>query len=123
MAYPDTILIVDDDSDTLEAMRLMLESEGYLVATATDGREALTVLVKGLRPCVIVMDLSMPVMDGVEFRKEQLNHPDIAGIPFIAYSAVLDARSCAQDLRASGYLEKPTEFQHVLSIIRQHCNH
>lgn len=123
MAHPDTILIVDDDFDTRDAMRLMLETEGYLVATANDGREALTVLEDGLRPCVIVMDLSMPVMNGVEFRKQQLTRPDLASIPFIAYSAVYDVRSSAQELDASGYLEKPTEFQHVLSIIRQHCNH
>lgn len=124
MAHPDTILIVDDDSDTREAMRLMLEAEGYLVTTANDGSEALAVLLlNGLRPCVIVMDLAMPVMNGVEFRKEQLNHADIARIPFIAYSAVLDVRSAAQQLGASGYFEKPTEFEHVLSIIRQHCHH
>jgi CheY-like chemotaxis protein len=69
------------------------------------------------------MDLEMPVMDGVEFRQEQLLHPTIASIPFIAYSAAVDVRSSARQLRGAGYLEEPTEFQHVLSIIRQHCHH
>jgi CheY-like chemotaxis protein len=123
MAQPDMILIVDDEADTLEAMRLMLEGEGYWVVSAGDGRQALNLLLNGLRPCVIVMDLSMPVMNGVEFRNAQLQHPSIADIPFIAYSATVDVRTRAAQLRASGYLEKPTEFQHVLSIIRQHCNH
>ena len=123
MSQPDTILIVDDNLDMRDAMQLMLETEGYVVVTASDGREALGALSSGLRPCVIVMDLSMPVMNAIEFRQQQLGHRDLADIPFIAYSAVLDVRSRARDLRASGYLEKPTEFQHVLSIIRQHCNH
>ncbi len=120
---PDTILIVEDHADTRDAMRVMLEAEGYAVQTAANGREALNLLYTGLRPCVIVMDMTMPVMNGFEFRQEQLKYPDIADIPFIAYSAVLDLRRQAQHLRATAYLEKPIEFEHVLSIIRQHCEH
>jgi CheY-like chemotaxis protein len=123
MAHPDTILIVDDHADLREGMQHMLETEGYGVQTAANGREALALLFRGLRPCVIVMDLAMPVMNGFEFRQEQLKHSDIADIPFIAYSAVVDVQQHAQHLRAAAYLEKPIEFQHVLSIIRQHCEH
>jgi CheY-like chemotaxis protein len=123
MAHVDTILVVDDDTDIRDGMQLMLEGEGYLVATANNGREALALLSAGMRPCVIVMDLEMPVMNGVEFRQEQLQHPTIASIPFVAYSAAVAVRSNARQLRAAGYLETPTEFQHVLSIIRQHCHH
>lgn len=123
MAQVDTILLVDDDPETREGMRLMLEGEGYLVATAGDGRQALDALRAGLRPCVIVMDLSMPVMNGLEFRTEQLKHAEIADIPFIAYSAVLDAQSVSRGLGGADFIEKPTEFRYVLSIIRQHCNH
>ncbi|MGD9762353.1 MAG: response regulator [Candidatus Binatia bacterium] len=119
----DTILVVDDHIDTCEVMRLMLEGEGYRVATAHDGREALMLLFGGLKPCVIVMDLTMPVMNGVEFRAEQLKHATIASIPFIAYSAVDDVRDSAPQLRAADYIDKPSELRHVLSIIRQHCNH
>jgi CheY-like chemotaxis protein len=121
MAHPDTILIVDDHPDIRDGMRHMLETEGYAVHTASNGREALALLFGGLQPCVIVMDLAMPVMNGFEFRQEQLKHPEIADIPFIAYSAVVDVHRNAQHLRAAAYLEKPIEFQHVLSIIRQHC--
>jgi CheY-like chemotaxis protein len=123
MSLPDTILIVDDDAAMRDAMRSLLEEEGYRVATANDGREALRILLAGLSPCVIVMDMVMPVMDGVAFRTEQLKHPPIAAIPFIAYSGVIDVRRAAEQLGAAGYIEKPSEFQYVLSIIRQHCNH
>jgi len=122
MGHTDTILIVDDDRQMLEALRLLLETEGYEVASASDGREALAMLVSGLRPCVIIMDLSMPVMNAIEFRRAQLDQPDTAGIPFIAYSGVLDVRR-AHELRATAYVEKPTEFEYVLSIISRHCNH
>jgi CheY-like chemotaxis protein len=123
MAPPDTILVVDDHADVREGMQHMLETEGYAVQAASNGREALALLFGGLRPCVIVMDLAMPVMNGFEFRQEQLKHSDIAAIPFIAYSAVVNVQQNAQHLRATAYLEKPIEFQHVLSIIRQHCEH
>jgi len=119
----DTILIVDDHADIRDGMRLMLEAEGYVVHAAGNGREALAVLYAGLRPCVIVMDMAMPLMNGFEFREEQLKHADIADIPFIAYSAVIDVHRNAQHLRAAAYLEKPIEFRHVLSIIREHCEH
>ncbi len=123
MADADTILIVDDHADVRDGMRYMLEAEGYVVQTAGNGLDALALLFAGSRPCVIVMDMTMPVMNGFEFREEQLKHPDIAQIPFIAYSAVIDVQTHARHLHAAAYLEKPIAFEHVLSIIRQYCNH
>lgn len=123
MPEADTILIVDDDARTRDGMRRLLELDGYAVQTAANGREALRLLFAGMRPCVIVMDMTMPVMNGFEFRQEQLQHAAIADIPFIAYSAVIDVARHGQHLRAAAYLEKPIEFQHMLAIIRQHCTH
>jgi CheY-like chemotaxis protein len=123
MTASDMILIVDDHADIRDGMRQLLEAEGYGVETAGNGREALALLFAGLRPCVIVMDISMPVMNGFEFRQEQLKHPEIADIPFIAYSAIVDLKRHGQHLQAAGYLEKPVELQHMLHIIRQHCPH
>jgi CheY-like chemotaxis protein len=123
MRRPDTILIVDDDGNTRETIRRLLEMEGYEVASACDGREALELLASGLRPCMIVMDLSMPLMNAVDFRQRQLSDPDIAGIPVIAYSGVPDVRGRAHECRAADHLGNPSEFEHVLSIIRRHCNH
>ena len=123
MADLDTILLVDDNVDVREGMQHMFEAEGYEVRAAVNGREALALLYAGLRPCVIVMDMAMPLMNGFEFREQQLKHADIADIPFIAYSAVIDLQRSAQHLHAAAYLEKPIEFEHVLSIIREHCGH
>jgi CheY-like chemotaxis protein len=119
----DTILVVDDHADIREGMKHMLEAEGFRVQAANNGREALALLYRGLRPCVIVMDLMMPVMNGFEFRQEQMKHADIADIPFIAYSSVVDIPAHAQHLNATAYFEKPADFAQMLNIIRLHCPH
>src|SRR5689334_6104245 len=79
----DTILVVDDDEDILEALRDLLRDEGYDVVAARDGRTALERLRGGLRPRLILLDLMMPTMNGYEFRREQRADPALAGIPTI----------------------------------------
>jgi CheY-like chemotaxis protein len=71
-----SVLIVDDDLDILGALADLLESEGYHVTTVTDGQAALSYLRRGLRPCVILLDLMMPGMNGWDFRAEQF-HPEL----------------------------------------------
>ena len=75
------ILVVDDDPDIRDSLREVLEDEGYEVACVGNGREALDHLkTANPRPCVILLDLMMPVMDGWQFRKEQKQDAEIAGI-------------------------------------------
>lgn len=99
-----------------------LECRGYTVVTAANGREALVILFAGLRPQVIVMDMVMPVMNGFEFRQEQLRYPDLASIPFVARSAVIDVANRAQHLHAAAYLRKPGDPEELLRLIRQFYN-
>src|SRR5437870_2187057 len=66
-----TVLIVEDDPNTREAMKCLIESHGHVVATARDGNEALSVLRSGMRPCLIVLDLTLPNKDGFQFRRDQ----------------------------------------------------
>jgi CheY-like chemotaxis protein len=116
------ILLVDCHDDSREAVAGSLESEGYAVVTATNGRDALAMLFAGLRPQVIVMDMMMPVMNGFEFRQEQLRYPDLADIPFIARSAVIDVAKRAQHLNAAAYLQKPGDRKELLRLMRQFYN-
>ena len=82
------VLIVEDDAAISDNLREVLESEGYEVATAANGVQALFALDSKLRPALIVLDLMMPVMDGMTFRREQLERaPEIAGIPVVGWSA------------------------------------
>jgi CheY-like chemotaxis protein len=82
------ILVVDDDPDIRESLREVLEDEGYDVACVANGREALDHLkASSPRPCVILLDLMMPVMDGWQFRREQKLDPEIADIPLVVITA------------------------------------
>lgn len=119
----ETILLVDDHHDVCEVLRNYLEVDGYTVVTATNGREGIGKLFAGPRPCLIIVRLMMPVMNGFEFREQQLKYPDLAGIPFIAISAVVDVQANAQHLKAAAYLDTPTDAETVLRVVRSLCPH
>ena len=113
-----TILVVEDDHDVRDAMVQVLESEGFTAVAVGDGEEALTQLQGGLNPCVILLDLMMPRMDGWEFMEE---HRRIEScIPII----VVSAYSSAEQLRSAGvvaYLRKPVDIDALLALVRRHC--
>ncbi len=117
----DVILVVDDNPDLRDGLRVVLVQEGYTVETASNGRDALARLYAGLKPCLIIMDLMMPVMNGFEFREAQLADPGLADIPLIAYSGVTDPRETAQQLRAVAYVHKPAEIEQLAALVRQFC--
>lgn len=100
------ILLVEDNLDVLDVTRILLEAEGYAVATAVNGADALALLRGGLRPCLIVLDLSMPVMDGWEFRDEQRADPELRAIPTIVYSAVGPSDDAIDALGVDGAFAK-----------------
>ena len=77
------ILVVDDDPDIRDSLREVLEDEGYGTSCVANGREALDFLRSGKRPCVILLDLMMPVMDGWQFLEEQKRDPALAAIPVL----------------------------------------
>src|ERR1700674_3239719 len=81
------ILIVEDDRHELRALSEFLERKGYSVIEAQNGREALDDLRNGAAVSLVLLDLSMPVMDGWEFLKRQNNDPGIADIPVVALTA------------------------------------
>ena len=114
-----TIFIVEDDVDTREMLGRFLELEGYSVETAANGRQALERLGGGVRACVILLDLMMPVMDGWQFRREQAQNRDLAGIPVIVVSAA--GRDRLQQIQADAYLSKPVDLDELLKHITQFC--
>jgi len=111
------VLVVDDDTDTREAMKSVLELHGYSVVTAADGSEALVRLRNGLKPCLILLDLMMPGMDGFQFVNEKRQDPCISAIPVVIYSGHHDAKSDAARLGAEGYFQKPVEVQSLLNLV------
>jgi two-component system, sensor histidine kinase and response regulator len=112
------ILIVDDEPDIRDSLREWLEDEGYDVATAADGAEALELLAGGQQvPCLVILDLLMPNVSGSEVYRRMQCDPRLATVPVVV--------STSDPSRApSGVLimKKPVSFKHLLGTIRQHCS-
>jgi CheY-like chemotaxis protein len=115
-----SVVVVEDDLDIREVVRMVLEASGYSVLEAGEGAEALSV-VRGRRPCVIMLDLMMPGMDGFQFREAQLQDPAIAAIPVIIVSGAGGIPEKAAKLGAAGYLVKPTDLQRMLALVAEFC--
>jgi len=115
------ILVVDDDRDIRDSLIETLEDHGYRAAGAANGVEALSVLqTSPERPCLILLDLMMPVMDGQEFREEQLKNPVWAEIPVVVISAYADVEAQARSLAAE-YMRKPLALRPLIDVVRRHC--
>lgn len=115
------LLIVEDDEDTREALAVFLRQEGYEVATANGGVEALRQLRQGLAPGLIILDLNMPDKNGQQFRTEQVLDPRIESIPVVTYTGDADFYDSSIRLGAVACLRKPVEPDELLKIVREHC--
>jgi len=118
------ILIVEDDEATVQNLTEFLRQEGYSVASARDGREALVYLRQRPAghslPCLILLDLVMPV-DGWRFREEQLKDPTLAAVPVVVMSGVYQTQPAARSLNAAAYLPKPIDLHLLLAVIQRFC--
>jgi PAS domain S-box-containing protein len=113
------ILIVEDDRDVVEALSSLLQVHGYEVEFALNGRDALDLLKSDLRPGLILLDLMMPVMDGMQFREAQVSDPALADIPVVVMSAHPKAREIMETIRAQAYLKKPVEIHNILETVER----
>jgi CheY-like chemotaxis protein len=116
-----TVLLVEDDAGTRDAMRELLLAHGYAVVDVKDGPGALTLVQREPRPCVIVLDLMMSAMSGDDFRHAQLADPSVRDIPVILVSGVRDLDERARTLGAAAYLPKPFDVDGLVAAIAQHC--
>jgi CheY-like chemotaxis protein len=117
------ILVVEDEEMIRESIVEFLDDSGFQAVGAAHGREALEKLGASSDPppCLILLDLMMPVMDGRTFREHQLQMPQFALIPVIVFSAYRDVATAASEMHAAGHLEKPLRLPDLLRKVRQHC--
>lgn len=108
-----SVLVVDDDVDAVDALGQILEYEGYTVATAYDGREALEYLHRHPAPNLIVLDLMMPIMNGWELRAELAKVPTLAKIPIVVMTALAQAAK----IEADAIVAKPIDLKRLLLIM------
>lgn len=114
-----SILVVEDDADIRTAMVDILESEGYHTESATNGQEALDLLKKIQKPCLVLLDMMMPIMNGREFLDRVTQDSVLAPIPVLIVSAIADKSDTEG---AIGFVKKPVDIDVVLKFVDQYCN-
>jgi CheY-like chemotaxis protein len=120
------VMIVEDDHDTREVVKMVLEMDGIGVTEARDGIDALNQLhrirqLDPTRPCAIVLDIMMPRCSGIEFRRRQLDDPLIADVPIILLSAVADQPAFAE-LEPFARMSKPFDPDRLVQLVRRACH-
>ncbi|NJO07889.1 MAG: response regulator, partial [Chloroflexaceae bacterium] len=117
------LLLVEDNGLTIKMMREYLQTQGFQVQVAYNGQEALDMLELS-RPALILMDIQMPVMDGLEAITHIRNNAVFRNVPIIALTALAmdgDSERCLA-AGANSYLSKPVLLKELLALIRHYLN-
>jgi CheY-like chemotaxis protein len=114
-----TILVVEDDFDVRESLKETLEDEGYDVASAADGLDALAYLESHPAPALILLDWMMPRCDGAQFLARKQADPAIAAIPVVLLTADIQKGGKAEALRAGAFLTKPVMLPELLATVER----
>ena len=124
MADKRKVLLVDDDPDFVEAVKVIVENGGYAVRVAYDGAEGLEAVAEE-KPDLIVLDVMMPVMNGHEACAKLKADPQTAKIPIILLTAVADRVTTSTythrdmlESQAEDYMPKPVEPTELLNLIK-----
>jgi CheY-like chemotaxis protein len=117
------IIIIEDDFEIRESIREALEFENYKVIGFKNGKDAIEGLKNHAEPCLILLDLMMPIMDGWQFMEARKHLPDTyAAIPIFIVSAVAD-QTKVKEAGATGYIRKPVDLDVLLHIAQRYCEH
>ena len=111
-------MIVEDELDIAEALAAILETAGFRVIKANNGKDALGLLQNGERPAVTLLDLMMPIMSGWEFLAELEADPKLADLQVV----VLSAAGYSKDLAGRTFLRKPIDMNHLVNVVRDHAD-
>lgn len=119
------ILVVDDEPDMVEMLKLILESASYEVLTAYNGQEGIE-KARAARPDAIILDLMMPLKDGFQACKELKGDPATAAIPVLVLTAISEklshtkyAKSMGLELEAEDYIDKPVDANLLLERLEK----
>lgn len=113
------ILIVEDEKGIQEVLKDALEMEGYTVFTADNGQEGLEKLPEMPTPCLILLDLMMPVMNGWQFAEVISKDMTLAAIPVVLVTAYGDR---AKLVPSKGIIKKPIDLDLLLNVVKQWCH-
>jgi CheY-like chemotaxis protein len=114
------VLVVDDDPDVRNSISQLLDAKRYSTIQAENGQKALEILkATPSVPCLIVLDLVMPVMDGYQFLSLRAQDPTLRDIPVVVISGNSRAGATLKEIDA--YLTKPVNIDRLIDVIDQHC--
>jgi CheY-like chemotaxis protein len=113
------VLIVEDDEDSRHMLETLLASSAYDTMSAANGREALEHM-RRRRPCLVLLDMMMPVMDGWQFRNEQLQDPALATVPVVCVTAYFTPREI-EDKLGLRCIPKTAQFDSILPAVDKAC--
>ncbi|MCO5177488.1 MAG: response regulator [Thermomicrobiales bacterium] len=116
------ILLVEDDPAIRSVLREFLSEEGFEVRGVADGRAGIHAA-RTIQPDLIVMDLMLPILDGVSATRQLKNDPVTRDIPIIAVSAACQARPRTREFPADDFVRKPFELEALLATISENLNH
>ena len=112
------ILVIEDNKEIQDSLKMALEVEGYNVFTADNGKEGIEKLEKIPTPCLILLDLMMPVMNGWEFVDVISKDIMLSTIPVVVVSAFGDKKGSP---KSEGYIQKPIDLDALLGTVGKHC--
>lgn len=117
----ETILIVDDNEMNLKLLRLFLRKRGYDVETAIDGAEA-RVKIRALKPLLVLMDLQLPEVDGLQLTRELKADPELCHTVVLAVTAyaMVGDKEKALEAGCDGYISKPVDLHLLLAEVQRH---
>jgi two-component system response regulator MprA len=116
-----SVLLVEDDEDLSEALQGLLTSQGFDVICARDGLDAVRLLWRGLQPCLILLDLMLPRIDGFAFREYQRTNPPWNDIPIIVISALDDVADRRVELQPLVWFKKPLDVDALAAAVARYC--
>lgn len=116
-----TLLLVEDDPEIRDSIAEVLREAGRTVVCASDGLDALEKLKVVERPCLILLDLMMPRMDGIEFLRQLGKHPHSKDFPVLILSAHATVQQAELYPGVLGTLRKPFDIGQLLSWVDEHC--
>jgi len=116
-----SILLIEDDHGIRVALRTTLEHEGYSVVTAPHGQEGLDLLKQIKSPGLILLDLQMPIMDGLQFLAARAVDPSIAGIAVVVISAATDLEKAVRG-QVQGFVKKPVAHDTLMAFVHRYCD-
>jgi CheY-like chemotaxis protein len=113
------VLIVEDDEDLRDVVDVLLQASGYETMTAANGAIGLEMM-QHRKPCIVLLDMVMPIMDGWTFRSRQMADPELADVPVVCVTGLEDPREVRARLQLR-CLSKPLDFDRLLAEVSAAC--